>query len=189
MKQPKELSIMIMDATLELIKSELSELERGDPTKLNLVEFYPRSEDFADRMLSLSISTNDPKDQGGWEDVEITKWPPKQDPYSQDYGKNFGEMGGGQGFSLRFVLMLRLYYNEMGTSREKAIAATRIIMARIKTAILRDRKVYRSLRDDFGAQVLVWHKAVKKMESLPAGSAEETFTKAKMYLQFEVYQE
>ena len=189
MEQPKELSIMIMDATLKLIIAEMEELEQGDPTKLNLVELRPRSEDFADRLLSLSMSTNDPDDPGGWEDVEITKWPPKQDPYSQDYGKNFGEMGGGQGFSLRFTLGMRLFYNEMGTTREEAVASARIIIARIKTAILRDNHIFRGLRDDFGAQVTVWHKAVKRTEALPAGSAEETFVNAKMYLQFEVYQE
>ena len=186
MKQPKELSSMIMEAVLDLIVNEMKELKPDDPTRLNLVELRPRSEDFAERILSLSMSPNDPDDPGGWEDVEITKWPPKQDPYSQDYGKNFGEMGGGQGFSLRFTLGMRLFYNEMGTSREEAVASSRIIIARIKTAILREREIFVRMRDDFGTQLLVWHNAVKRTETLPAGSAEETFIIAEMYLQFEV---
>ena len=187
--QPREISILIMEAVLELIKAEMRELQTDDPARLRLIEFRPRSEDFADVYLSCSITPNDPDDPGDWEDQEITRYPSKQGVYEQDYGRNFNEMGGGQGFDYRFSLSFRLFYNELGIPREEAISSARIIMARIKTAIMRDRVHLAGLRDDFGAKLVRWDKGVKVMETTPAGSAEETFVNAKMKLSFEVYQE
>jgi hypothetical protein len=186
---PREISILIMEGILKLITAEMSELEADDPARLRLVEFRPRSEDFADQLLSCSIAPNDPDDPGGWEDTEITRYPSKQGVYEQDYGRNFNEMGGGQGFDYRFSIGFRLFYNEMDINRETALASARIILARIKTAIMHDRIHLAGLRDDFGSQIVRWDKGVKTMETTPAGSAEETFVNMKMKLSFEVYQE
>jgi hypothetical protein len=185
-----EIHEMIMNATLDIIKQVQSTLEPEDLTRLRLIEMRPRSEEFADVYLSCSIAPNDPDDPAGWVDEQIIRWPQQQGVNSpEDAGRNFNEIGGGVGYHYRFTVDFQLFYNELGTPRDQALRSGLVILTRIQTAIVRDRAIYRKLRDDFGHKVVRWDKAVVKRELRPAGSNEETFLKGKMWLEFQVYQE
>lgn len=186
----REINFMIMQATLDLIRQVQQNLEQDDPTRLRLIEPRPRSEEFADVYLSCSISSNDPDDPGAWVSEQILRWPTQQGLNSpEDSGRNFNELGGGVGYNLRFVLDFQFFYNELGTPRDVALQAASIILTRIQAAIVRDRSVYRKIKDDFGNRMVRWDKAVVKRELRPAGSNEETFLKGKLWLEFQIYQE
>jgi len=189
-----EISYMIMQRLLRIINADLTGLDDSDPTKLRLVEIRPRSEEFADMVLSCSIATNDPDSPGGWEDVEITKYPQRQNAWGDNFGRNFNEIGGGQGFERRFTLFFNLYYSEMDVSRDDAARASRIIMSRIQKALVSNHAApaelrIAGLRDDFGNLVISTDKAVKSMETTPAGSSEEVSIRGKMRLSFPTYNE
>lgn len=182
------MSNLIIKEFLELVSSLSVSLQDGDPTKIYLVEQRPRSEAFADLITSCNMGTNDPEEPGGWVHEEITKWPPKQDPFAQDYGTNFNEIGGGQGWFLRYTARFRFFYNELGTDRETAVSSSNIILSRIVKAVqTTDRFI--KLKDDFGTTMVRADKAVKRYEIIPAGSSEEVNIQAKMWLQFEVYKD
>lgn len=179
-----------MDAVLKLITESIEGLEGDDPSKLRLVEYYPRSEEFADLMLSCSISPNDPNDPGGWADQELIDRPSFLMAPAKEYGRGKLEVGGhSQHFLRRFLLELRLYYGELGVPRDEAIAAARLITGRIQRAIIADNKYLRGLKDELGARMMVWNTAVKRVETIPSGSKEETMIKAYMHLSFEVLHE
>ena len=192
---PNEISYMIMARLLRIINHDLTGLDDNDPTKLHLVEIRPRSEEFADMILSCAIATNDPDSPNDWEDREITKYPVRQNAWGDDFGRNFNEIGGGQGFERRFTLTFNLYFSEMNTDRDTAIRASRIIMSRIHRAIIANHLVddpelkIAGLRDDFGNYVISSDKAVKSMETIPAGSMDEVSIRGKMRLSFMVYNE
>lgn len=183
-----------MQRLIRIISNDVAGLDDTDPTKLRLVELRPKSEEFADMILSCSIATNDPDNQGAWEDVEITKYPQRQNAWGDNFGRNFNEMGGGQGFERRFTLFFNLYYSELDVTRDEAIVASRIIMSRIQKAIVSNHNAdpdlrIAGLRDDFGNLVISTDKAVKTMETIPAGSSEEVSIRGKMHLSFPVYNE
>lgn len=185
-----EINFMIMSSTLDIINRDLVGLPRGDSTLLRLVEFRPRSESFADVVLSCSISPNDPDNPNSWKHEQIVKWPPQQGFSQSEAGQNFNEIGGGVGYFHRFTVDFQLFYNEIGASRDRAIESAWIILARIQSAIVKDRSVYPKIGvDDFGRKLVRWDKAVTGLEVLPKGSSEEVFIQAKMWLQFEAYHE
>jgi len=188
----KELNFLIMQAILNIINLEMTGLENNDPTKLRLVEIVPKSENFDKYKLTCTISPNDPSDPGAWKSEEVTKWPKQQSQYVNDYGRNFNEISGGQGYTLAFTVNLDLYYQRMGLTNEQVMEATMIILAKIRTAILNDawrHKQLTGLKDDFGGSVVSSDKAVKDFEVTPRGGKSSAFTRAKMRLAIEVYYE
>jgi hypothetical protein len=188
------ISTMIIEALLQIIRAThpgtLNE-PVDEHSQLDLVEIRPKSEGFADVPLSCSISPNDPADSEGWVDEEnIAQSSFRYNPWS---GSAFKEMGSGQFFNIRFIVDFTLFFQEMGLSRDEAMQAANLILARIHRAIQlagSERKgALIGLRDSFGTHLINPNNAVKKRRMLPRGSDEETFYKGKLWLQFDVWME
>ncbi|MCP4709971.1 MAG: hypothetical protein GY869_15210 [Planctomycetes bacterium] len=192
----RPLSVELMYAILDIINQTLTGLERDDPTLLRLVEIRPRSEEFADVVLSCSVSPNDPDDPGGWLNEEAA-WP--GNVYNPDASRSPIEMTSGQWVNFRYTVDFTLFYQDFETplSPEEAMVASQTILTRIHSAIIVDGEAQAGKsrfaelhRGDPWGNKLVWaNKAVKKSNMLPRGSAEEAFYKGKMWLQFGVYME
>lgn len=187
------LSVNLVDALLAILKASCQTgLKLTDPTRLNLIEIGPRSEEFADAGLSCFICPNDPEDPDGWADEEITE-PGKK--YNTTASTTMIESGGGQFFNLRFTIIFVLFYNELGISRQEAFVASRVMLDRIQRAIfdagLSEGETFGKLFRGDKSKFHLFHasRAVKKRRLTPSGSETETFYRGKMWLQFEAYME
>lgn len=186
------LSINLMRTVVEIINKQQANLPKSDPTRLRLVEIGPRSEDFADSGLSCYICPNDPDDPDGWADEEITAPGRQYNAYSD---KSMLELGGGHYFNLRFTIFFTLFYNDLGVSRKTAFESSRVMLDRIQRAIfeagLQPNGPFGKFQrgDDTKVHLVRSMNAVKKRRLIPSGSADETFYKGKMWLQFEAYME
>jgi len=186
------LSISLMQTLVDIINQQQKGLDKNDPTRLRLVEIAPRSEEFADSALSCYICPNDPDDPDGWTDEEITAPGRAYNAYPSE---SMLELGGGHYLNLRFTIFFTLFYNDLGVTRKKAFAASRVMLDRIQRAIfeagLEPGGVFGKLRraDDYGCHLVRAMNAVKKRRLIPAGSEDESFYRGKMWLQFEVYME
>ncbi len=187
---PNEISLTLIQILLNIIHQESTGLDRDDPTRLRLIEVQPRSEEFADLILSCSISPNDPDNPDDWLDEEIVS---PGNKYNIQGSKSYLEIGGsGQFFNLRFTASFTLFFQDLGIDPDVALESSRLIMARIHRAVLREgssrrgafSSAYRT--DDFGVRLTNASRAVKKRVMLPRGSSDEAFYKGKMYFQFEV---
>ncbi len=184
-----ELGEQILYKLCELIRESQAGLSIADLDFLDVIEPRPRSEDLADELRSALVSRFDPDAPDGWPDEEISKWPPSQGMYDDNWGRNFNEPNS-QAMYLSFTIHLLLYYSEMNVNRTEALSAANGIMARIVHAIRQDstkmpgQSQINGLRDDYGGIVIPYFRAVKEFRMLPSGSEEEPNFSGKIRLRF-----
>lgn len=179
-----ELTTMLQERLLSLVMDTTNALPDDDPAKLRWMEIGPRSENFADEILSCEVRHNDPSNPGGWRDSEVQYWPNtdlsnKRNPIQELGGIN-------QGFTRRFTLVLQLFYSELGLDDTIAGPAAAQMMKRLHVAFLRagqDRRGFMGLRDDFGEQVVATN-IVKHTELLGSGSSTESNYRGRFWLEF-----
>lgn len=185
------LALQIMETVLSVINDLMKDKEDSDPTRLRLVELRPKAEEFADLILSCSISHNDPENPGDWNDEEL---PPLMGDNYQP-GRVFLELGQNQAWNLRFTIDFTLFYQDLGVSSKVAVTSTETMIAEIGHALFVAGSIprgrFRPLfgADDYGMRLTNASRCVKRVRILPQGSDEETFFKAKMWLQFEALRE
>lgn len=186
------LSINLMYVILDIVNQTYTGLPLEDDSRLDLVEIRPRSEEFADVPLSVSISPNDPADSTGWMHTEITSPGAEYNKYE---GTKFVELGLGQPWNYRYTVDFTFFFQERGFSREKALEVAMLILARIHQAVILEgengRGKIAQLRrgDDLGFHLVRGSNAVKRYYVVPRGSRDETLYRGKMWLQFEAYLE
>ena len=185
------LVIELMQAILDIINMTMTGLKRDDPTRLRLVEMRPRAEEFADLLLSCSVTHNDISSTEQWNDEEQAA--PGSD-YNYFSGVRHLELGNNQPLNIRFTVDFTLFFSELGLNSDKAIRAAEEIVARIHHRFLiegqqrgRFGQLYTGHR--YGHKLVNANRCVKRMRMLPRGSDEETFLKGKMWLQFETLYE
>ena len=180
-----------METVLQVINGLMDNKDDSDPTRLRLVELRPKAEEFADLILSCSISHNDPDNPNDWNDEEI---PPLMGDNYQP-GRLFLELGQNQAWNLRFTVDFTLFYQDLGVSSKVAIQSSEAMLAEISHALfmagITREGAFRPLfgADQYGLRVINASRCVKRIRILPQGSDEETFFKAKLWLQFEALRE
>jgi len=192
MKDDMPIDYLIMEATEKMLKHVFRDLTEKSPIKPRWIEMRPRNEDFADRALSIWISTNDPENPGSWQNEAILAWPRQKGNMRPDYaGRSFNTLGGGQGFYRRFTLGFFLLFTELGIPRQQALVAGNAMMQRIHNGFINpavSRKFFGVLSDKY-VTIVDYDKAVQKTEATPSGSEEDTIFRGKIYLEFAVYHE
>ena len=183
----KPLAVMIMETLLKVVQITVDDLADDDPSRLRLVELKPRAEEFADLGLSCSISHNDSDDQEQWNDEEAAA-PGSQ--YAYYSGKRHLELGLNQPWNMRFTIDFQLFYQELGIDTIEALAAAELMIARIHHAFAllgesRNNIFGPLYKGDYtGNKLIDATRSVKRSRVITQGSDEETFLKAKMWLQF-----
>lgn len=187
----KILPLEIMQTVLVIVQGLMADKSDADPTRLRLIELRPKAEEFADLILSCSISHNDPENPSDWNDEEI---PPLMGDNYQT-GRTYLELGLNQPWNLRFTIEFVLFYQDLGVSSKVAIKSAEQIIAEIGLALyqagISREGAFRPLfgSDSYGMRLTSASRCVKRVRILPQGSDEETFFKCKMWLQFEALRE
>lgn len=185
---------LIMQRVQDFINDIFKDDDPKSPAKPRWIEKRPRNEDFADKALSIWISTGDPENPGSWQNEAVVAWPVQKGAMTPEYsGRNFNEIGGGQGFYHRFTIGFFLLYTEIGKKREVALTAGNTMINRVHSAFVNipfSQKYFMGLKDDYRAIISHgWDKAVRKIEMTPSGSEEDTIMRGKIWLEFIVYHE
>ncbi len=177
----RELTTMLAEKLLLLVREAVDELPPDDPARLRWIEQGPRSENFADELLSLEVRHNDPSNPGSWRDQEVQYWPNTD---LSDRKNAVQEVGGiNQGYMRRFTMVLQLFYSELGLGKEVAGPAAAEMMKRIHVKLLRASRAQLRLRDDFGEQVIPTN-IVKHSELLGSGSSNESNYRGRFWIEF-----